>query len=134
MRVVLDASAIIAFLRDEPGADVVEGYFEPGAHQLYVHSINLCEVFYDFLRAAGEASAESAVRDIKLLGVQERADMDAEFWREAGRLKAELRRVSLADCCALALSRSLGAALLSADRHELEPIAAAGVCEVRFIR
>ena len=134
MKVVLDASAIIAFLRDEPGADVVEGYFDPGVHELYVHSINLCEVFYDFLRAADEVSAESAVRDVKLLGVQERADMDADFWRAAARLKAEQRRVSLADCCALALSRSLGAALLSADRHELEPIAAAGVCEVRFIR
>jgi hypothetical protein len=68
MNVVFDASAIIAFLRGEPGADAVEHYFGLETHILYVHALNLCEVYYDFLRAAGEASAESAVQDILLLG------------------------------------------------------------------
>jgi PIN domain nuclease of toxin-antitoxin system len=61
MKVVLDASAVIAFLKGEPGAEVVEGYFRPEMHSLYMHALNMCEVYYDFLRAAGEASAESAV-------------------------------------------------------------------------
>jgi PIN domain nuclease of toxin-antitoxin system len=134
MKVVLDASAMIAFLRGEPGADVVEHYFEPQAHSLYAHALNLCELYYDFFRADGEASAESAVQDILLLGVHERNDMAPDFWRAVGKLKAEHRRVSLADCCALALARSLGATLLSADRHELEPLARASVCLVEFIR
>lgn len=134
MKVVLDASAIIAFLRGEPGADVVEHYFGPETHSLYVHALNLCEVYYDFLRAAGEASAESAVQDILLLGVRERNDMASDFWRAAGKPKLSSRRVSLADCCALALAGSLGAVLLSADRHELEPLARASVCPVEFIR
>jgi hypothetical protein len=63
MNVVLDASAMIAFLRGEPGSDVVERYFGPETHNLYAHALNLCEVYYDFLRAADEASAEGAVRD-----------------------------------------------------------------------
>jgi PIN domain nuclease of toxin-antitoxin system len=134
MKVVLDASALIAFLRGEPGADVVERHFERQAHSLYVHALNLCELYYDFFRAAGEASAESAVQDILLLGVRERNDMTPDFWRAVGKLKAEHRRVSLADCCALALAGSLGATLLSADRHELEPLARASVCLVEFIR
>jgi hypothetical protein len=60
--------------------------------------------------------------------------MSPDFWRSVGKLKADYRRVSLADCCALALTGSLGAVLLSADRHELEPIAHASVCLVKFIR
>jgi PIN domain len=125
---------MIAFLRGKPGADVVEHYFEPEAHNLYAHALNLCEVYYDFLRAAEEDSAESAVQDILLLGVHERNDMAPDFWRTVGKLKAGHRRVSLADCCALALAGSLGAVLLSADRHELEPLARASVCPVEFIR
>ncbi len=41
MNVVLDASAIIAFLRGEPGADVVERYFGSENDNLYVHALNL---------------------------------------------------------------------------------------------
>lgn len=113
---------------------MVESYFGPETHNLYAHALNLCEVYYDFLRAADEASAEGAVQDILLLGVQERNDMASDFWRSVGKLKAEHRRVSLADCCALALAARLGAVLLSADRHELEPLADASVCPVEFIR
>jgi PIN domain nuclease of toxin-antitoxin system len=134
MNVVLDASAVIAFLRDEPGADAVEHYFGPENHSLYTHALNLCEVYYDFLRAAGGPSVEGAVQDILLLGVRERNDMDANFWRAVGKLKAAHRRVSIADCCALALAGSLGAVLLTADRHELEPLSRASVCAVEFIR
>ncbi len=99
-----------------------------------MHALNLCEVYYDFLRAAGEISAEGAVRDVFLLGVQERNDMASDFWRAVGKLKAEHRRVSLADCCALALAGRLGAVLLSADRHEFEPLVRASVCPGEFIR
>jgi len=97
VNVVLDASALIAFLRGEPGADVVEGYFGP-ENSLYVHALNLCEVYYDFLRAAGEVTAENAIQEILLLGVREHSDMSPAFWRSAGKLKADYRRVSLADC------------------------------------
>jgi predicted nucleic acid-binding protein len=44
------------------------------------------------------------------------------------------RRVSLADCCALALARRLGACLVTADRHEFEPLLSAGVSKIEFIR
>lgn len=99
-----------------------------------MHALNLCEVYYDFLRASDENSAEEAVPDILLLGVRERDDMTSGFWRAVSRLKAEHRRVSLADCCALALTVHLGAVLVTADRHELEPLSRTSVCSVEFIR
>lgn len=133
MSAVIDASALIAFLRDEPGAETVENVL--GLPQTcYAHALNLCEVYYDFWRASNQNVAEAAIADLMGLGIEERTDMDSEFWREAGRLKAVHRKVSLADCCALALAKRLGANLVSADRHEFEPLLAAGICPIEFIR
>ena len=133
MSTVIDASALIAFLRDEPGSDVVENVLS-APKKCYAHALNLCEVYYDFFRASNQDTAEAAISDLFGLGIEERADMDGEFWREVGRLKAVHRKVSLADCCALALAQRLGAHLVSADRHEFEPILLAGICQIDFIR
>lgn len=68
------------------------------------------------------------------LGIEERNDMDSEFWRKVGEIKAIYRRVSLADCCGLALANRLGAVFVSADRHELEPLLTAGIFRIELIR
>jgi PIN domain nuclease of toxin-antitoxin system len=130
---VIDASALIAFLRDEPGADVVENVLS-APDKCYAHALNLCEVYYDFFRASNQDAAEAAISDLLGLGIEDRTDMDSEFWRDPGGLKAVHRRVSLADCCALALARRLGARLVTADRHEFEPILSAGISQIEFIR
>ena len=120
MRTVFDASALIAYLRDELGAEVVQNLLS--LQPRFVHALNLCEVYYDFWRAATQIAAESAITDLLTLGIEERNDMDPEFWRKVGEIKAIYRRVSLADCCALALANRLSATLVSADRHEFEPL------------
>jgi len=131
---VLDACAMIAFLRNEIGADVVEGYLQDAAIECFAHSINLCEVYYDFCRAGGENTALEALGDLKAEGVTERSDFDTEFWQEAGRYKADRRKVSLADCFALTLAKRLNGILLTSDHHELDPVAAEGIYQVEFIR
>jgi len=134
MKVVLDASAMIAFLRDEPGAEFVTDHIRRSQHHVFAHALNLCEVYYDFSRANGVDTAESAIDDLLALGIAERSDMGPDFWRAMGRLKASHKRVSLADCAALALANELGAALFTADRHELEPLSTLSICQLVFIR
>ncbi len=87
--------------------------------------MNPCEVYYDFWRALSQAAAESAINDLLALGLEQREDLDPQFWREVARIKAIYRRVSLADCCALTLAGGLNATLVTADRRELEPLRAA---------
>lgn len=99
----------------------------------FAHAINLCEVYYDFHRDAGEAAAEDAVKDLRALGIVEREDFDESFWKNAGRLKAG-GRVSLADCFAITLTNRIGGTLLTSDHHELDAVATAGVCPITFIR
>src|SRR5690242_17643164 len=122
MNVVLDASAMIAFLRAEPGAEAVVDQMRNPECNVLAHALNLCEVYYDFARASGEAVAADAVNDILALGITERNDMQGAFWRAMGRLKSTHKRVSLADCAAIALAVEMNAILLTADRHELGPL------------
>lgn len=42
MSAVFDASALIAFLRDEPGAEAVQELLERNTASNYVHALNLC--------------------------------------------------------------------------------------------
>ena len=131
---VLDACAMIALLRREPSEAVVWGYLGDPATTCYVHAINFCEVYYDFYRDAGESAAKGAIGDMQALGAIERNNFDPAFWQGAGKLKAVYRKVSLADCCAMALTNPVGGTLLTSDHKEFDPLAALGVCPITFIR
>jgi PIN domain nuclease of toxin-antitoxin system len=134
VNLVLDASAMIAFLRDETGAESVMDHLRLPDSYVFAHSLNLCEVYYEFFRARGEETASRAIVDLLALGVEERDDLQPGFWREMGRIKATHRRVSLADCAAVALARELDATLLTADRHALEPLSRLSICRFQFVR
>ncbi len=82
---VLDASAMIAFLRDETGADVLSAALADADSSSIAHSLNLCEVYYDFHRASGESVAENAIEDLEKLGVEASEAMTADVWRKAAR-------------------------------------------------
>lgn len=130
---VLDACAMIAWLRDEPGADIVDRAIRDVDSKCVAHGINLCEVFYDALRRTEESKAQSVLADLQAVGVHTHNDFDDTFWLEAGRMKAA-HRASLADCFAIALTKRVSGTLLTSDHHELDPLAALGVCPISFIR
>ncbi|MFL6230026.1 MAG: PIN domain-containing protein [Pyrinomonadaceae bacterium] len=131
---VLDACAMIAYLRGEPGAEVVEQSLLDATSQCMAHAINLCEVYYNFHRASGESAAKNAVADLVTLGVVERDDLSQTFWMAVGEMKAVWKKISLADCCAVVLTNRVGGTLLTSDHHELDALAADGVCPISFIR
>lgn len=134
MTFVLDASAMIAYLRDEPGAGVVAEALLDSESRCYAHALNLCEVFYDFHRASGEVDALQAIADLREVGVFEDSNAGAAVWQAAGKLKANLRRVSLADCFALELAERLRATILTADHHEFDSLAVQTGYRITFIR
>ena len=133
MNYVLDACAVIAFLRGEDGSDIIEEVLLNPENVCMIHAINLCEVYYDFLRVADEAAAQSAVNDIDSIGVMTREDMGMALWQAAGSVKAR-GKVSLADCFAIALANKEVAEVITSDHKEFDPIAAAGICNVKFFR
>ena len=98
-----------------------------------VHSINLCEVYYGARKEHGEQAAQAAIAELKKAGLSMREDMDEDFWQEAGRLKADYRRISLADCFCAALANKIGGEVVTADR-EYELLEDAGESRIHFIR
>lgn len=124
---------MIAYLSAEPGGVVVNQLLRDPNHACYAHAINLCEVYYDFIRRANEATAEQAVGDLFAAGVRERADLDPTLWRDAGKLKAG-RRLSLADAVGVSLAQRLGAEFVTADHHEFDALASGALYRILFIR
>ena len=134
MNLTMDSSALIALLRQEEGTPVVRELLLQENANCFVHAVNLCEVYYGFRREKGESPAQKALQVIESLGVTIREDMDSDFWQAAGRCKADLRRISLADCFCIALAQRIGGEVVTADRHEFEAASEARLCAVTFIR
>ena len=109
MNFIIDASSLIAFLRNEPGAEVVRQVLTDKNNACHVHVVNLCEVFYDFRRQHGENVAQQAIEAVLSLGLVTCDDIDFDFWQQVGRYKSDLRRISLADCFCMALAKRLDA-------------------------
>jgi PIN domain nuclease of toxin-antitoxin system len=130
---ILDACAAIAYLRDEPGAETVDDLLSLEPPSCYIHAINLCEVYYDFLRASGEKVASASMEDLRSVGLIIRNDMDEAFWRQAGHYKVAYR-MSLADAFLASLAERFDAEIVTSDRKELEPVAQSGALRVNFFR
>jgi PIN domain nuclease of toxin-antitoxin system len=124
---------MLALLNLEPGGDVVQNFLDDD-NIVYAHALNLVEVFYDVSRDHDVLVARATIRKLQSGGVILRADMDVALWEDAAQLKADWKRVSLADCFGVALARRLNADFITADRHELEMLDKAGLARFTFIR
>ena len=60
--------------------------------------------------------------------------MTEPFWKLVGQYKAQIARVSLADCFALALTKNIRGILLTSDHHEFDRIVPLQICPIHFIR
>ena len=113
---VLDASALLALIQDEAGADRVERAIAEGA---LVSTVNWAEVLSRLVQLGGDPAQIGAQAvpgsDAGLLHL---VPFDDEHARETARLRRPTQSLglSLADRSALALARLLGLRVLTTDR------------------
>ena len=109
MKAILDASALLAWLQDEPGAGLVEAELAEGA----ISSLNWSEVLQKSL--AHGVDITGLRQDLEALGmvILPFAADDAE---QAARLWSPGSGLSLADRACLALGLRHGAPVWTADR------------------
>jgi PIN domain nuclease of toxin-antitoxin system len=109
---VLDASALLAFVKDEAGADAVTSAL---AGQAVIGAVNLAEVV---TKLADDGWTEAGARATIAACGTDTVSFDEETAYEAGLLRAATRHLglSLGDRACLALARRLGAPVLTADR------------------
>lgn len=114
-KAVLDASALLAYLFDEPGADGVAQALASGAS---MSAVNFSEVLAK-LEDRG-IGVDVAVGDFQRLGILDAmsiVDFTSLLAEEAARLRSATRGMglSLGDRACLALAKTLGLAAWSAD-------------------
>ena len=119
-------------MRAEKGADVVEELIRDAP--VLIHAINACEAYYDLLRRGNSRDAEALEGLLESSGIALDSDFSVDLWKTAGQIKARWKRVSLADCIALAVTLREGGTFLTSDHHELARLADEGLCPIRFIR
>jgi predicted nucleic acid-binding protein len=130
---VLDACALIATMKQEDGALVIAELYEEAAEgnaNLVVNKINLLEVYYFFRREHGKEYADTVLNSV-LNSAVEVSDISIAVLIEAGRIKTEYTRMSLADSLVLAETSSRGGYLVTSDHHEMDIVDKAG--EVNFL-
>lgn len=109
---VLDASAVLALVRDEPGADKVAPYIGRAA----ISAVNLQEIIKELLLSGLDEPTVRELLDELRLDVRAH---DTEAAYAAAALHAETRQYGrgLGDRSCLALAMQLGVPALTADRE-----------------
>ena len=132
---VYGACALIAVLKDEPGAEVADAAYKEasdGGAKLRISKVNLLEVYYGFLRDRGRDYTEEILQNV-IQSIIEVTDISIDIIREAGRLKTAYK-ISLADSVALEKAAASGGSLLTADHHELDAVEQADKISFQWIR
>ena len=125
---VLDASALLALLLNEPGADKVRAVLD----EAVIGAVNLAEVVSHYAKlGAGRADIQALLGPLPVRILP----LDAAVSFEAGMLRSVTLKggLSLGDRCCLALAKREGMPALTAERRWPDIAHAAGV-EVRVIR
>lgn len=114
---VLDSYAVIGYLENEPFAGWLQQLLisaRKGQCRLYMHAIQLGEVYYITLREQGKPIADLAYARVKDFPVTIIDTISEKLLLSAASLKANFS-MSYADSFAAALARIYDAVLLSGD-------------------
>lgn len=119
---VLDAYAVIAYLRAEPAAGEVRALLDGG--DVHLTAIGVAEVLDHLVRLAG-ADEEDAALDLAQLQLIDGIVVDSELGVASGRLRARYYHrsrcsISMADCVAAVAARRTEQALATSDPHLLD--------------
>ena len=111
MTAVLDASALLSFLQDEPGHDRVEAILQ----EAVISSVNWAEVVQKSITAGVDVDGMRA--DLEALGLAilpftaEEAEINGQLWQQTRQFG-----LSLGDRACLSLGIRLNAQVLTADQ------------------
>jgi len=125
MNYILDACALIAFLNDEEGADIIEDLLDKSATgdvSVYMSIVNLLEVYYTELQVKGSVIAQIVLDTVNHYSIKIVNTISEQIFKEAARLKTTYK-MSLGDCIGIATTVELAGQFVTSDHHELDPVA-----------
>jgi predicted nucleic acid-binding protein len=133
---LLDACAVIAYFKEEPGEDLVVDCLKRAADgqiELYIHAATVYEVYYQYLRDVSYGRAQEVWQELTQLPVSILYTFDELFLKQAADFKSRYR-MSVADSFLLAQARVLDASVITSDHHELDAVEQGGLCRFTWMR
>ena len=124
---------MIAYLRGETGGDMVAALLSDPDAECIAHSVNLCEVYYDNIRAVGIQRAKQVNLSLYADGVVESRVLNRDFWQRVGEHKAR-GAIALPDCFCISVAQLVNGEVVTSDHKEYDQIASLNVVPVLFIR
>lgn len=131
---VLDSYALIGYLEGEPFADWLQELLlsaRDGKCRLYLHVIQLGEVYYITLREQGKQTADLAYARIKNFPLTLIDIIDEKLLLSAASIKATFS-VSYADAFAAAVAEIYDAVLLTGD-PEFKALEKEGIITIKWL-
>jgi predicted nucleic acid-binding protein len=120
----LDACALIAFVDDEEGADVVAALFarsDNGDATIFMSIVNLMEVYYGRIRERSSDEVANFLHAMDCFPIEVVDTISTQVYHRASRLKGTYK-MSLADAIGIATAESLDSAFVTSDHHELDVV------------
>jgi len=121
---VFDACALISYLHNETGSDIIFELLKKaidGECTIYMNIVNLIEVHYANIRSLGAEQAAVILKKVLSVPIQVVSDISDTVFQQTARLKASYK-CSLADAIGLATAIELSGTFVTADHHELEAV------------
>lgn len=132
---VFDACAMIAYLKGEPGADIVANLLKDNTLMRFAHGLNVSEVYYNVLKTSDQSTAQAAIGMLVTDGITIRNDFDDRLWKGAATWQAGLLpKPSLADCLCLEFALRVNGQVVTCDHLHFDRVANDSICPVHFIR
>jgi predicted nucleic acid-binding protein len=120
----LDACALITVVKKEPGFEIVRDLLRraaAGEAAVSMSAVNLSEVIYNFQSEKSVEQMEELWRSIHAMPITIVREITDSMISEAAGLKSR-HRMSHADALGLAAAKERGAAFVTSDHAELEPV------------
>ncbi len=132
---VLDAFALLAWLQDERGAELVESMLKraaAGEQTLHISSINAGEVYYRLIKVGKRKEAQQFLSDLRIGEIPLRRVTATNGRVDAAAALKAAHPISFADAFAVALAQELRAPLVTND-PEITALYEQGIVQVVWV-
>ena len=129
----LDTSALIVYLKEEPGHERFVELLKQEGNYFAMHIINLGELYYLFWRSDGETKANEAWSKTTEMPIRIIDSVNESFIKRVGRWIAT-QGTPYADAFVLATAEEYGVPLVTTDHQDFDPIESAGLLQFCWLR
>lgn len=129
---VLDACALITYLKGEVGNERLAELLGGDENTLAIHILNLCEVYCCYYRTDGQPKAQVAWDQAGRI-LQICSPMDDSFTKLVARWRV-VQGLYMMDAVAAATAEKYACTLLTTDHNHFDAITRMGLITVEFLR